>query len=385
MDFELSMKHRIIQKTARQFAERECGPLASRIDREAELPLTLLERMKPLGYFGLQIPQELDGAGLDTLGFALVVEAVSQVCAALGLLVAVHNSVVANPLLRFGTTEQIEHHLKPLARGECIGAFCLTEPNAGSDAAAIQTMAVVDGEEFILNGNKIFVTNGGLAGIALVFARTDLTDHPKESSVFIVETDRAGCRRGPLEDLVGMRGNPVGSLILDDCRLPRGNMLGRPGDGLRIAMTSLDGGRIGIAAQALGIAQAAMDAACRYAGERIQFGKPIGHFQAIQSKIADMVVQIEAARLLIYRGARVLDTGTGAATLSSAAAKLFAAQVAVRAALEAVQIHGGYGYTRTYPVERYLRDAKATEIYEGTSEIQRMVIGKTLLAARRRT
>lgn len=383
MELELDMKHRVVRKTARGFAESEIGPFVPEMDREACFSRKVAERMKPLGYFGLQIPPAWDGAGLDTLGYALVVEEISRVCAAMGLMIAVHNSVAAYPVWRFGTDAQRERFLRPLARGDCIGAFCLTEPNAGSDASAVETTASMDGDEFVLNGNKIFVTNGGVAGVALVFARTPITGNQREMSVLIVETEIAGCTKGPQEDLCGMRGNPVCSLVMSDCRVPRENLLGEPGEGLRIALASLDGGRVGIAAQALGIAQACLEASVQYAKERVQFGRPIGTFQAVQSKIAEMAVEVEAARLLTYRAACAFDDG-GRATLPSAMAKLLSSRVAVRAALEAIQIHGGYGYSRAYPVERYLRDAKATEIYEGTSEIQQMVICRDLFSTKGR-
>jgi butyryl-CoA dehydrogenase len=377
VQLELDMKHRIIRRTARAFAQRELAPIAGEIDRTARFPQEVAHAMKPLGYFGLQIPRGWDGAGMDALGGTVVVEEISRTSASMGLTIAVHNGVAALPLHRFGTDDQRQRFLRPLARGHEIGAFCLTEPNAGSDASAVETTALLDGEEWVLNGNKIFVTNGGVAGMALIFARTRTTGNPREVSVIVVETDRPGCIRGPAEDFCGMRANPVCSLVFNECRVPRGNLLGQPGEGLRIALTSLDGGRIGISAQALGIAQACLDASIQYARERTQFGKPIGSFQAIQGKIANMAVEIEAARLLTYKAACVVEA-KGKATLPSAMAKVFSSGVAVRAALDAVQIHGGYGYSRAYPVERYLRDAKVTEIYEGTSEIQRMVIYREL-------
>jgi len=383
MELELSMRHRVVRKAARGFAQEVLAPWAEWIDREARFPEEILESMKPLGYFGLQIPARWEGAGLDTLASAIVVEELSKACPAVGLMVSVHNSVAVNPIWRFGTPQQRDRYLPCMARGDRIGAFCLTEPNAGSDTAAVQTRAELQGEHFIISGNKIFVTNGGEAGIALVIARTQLTSDQKEWSLLIVETDREGCLRGHQEDLVGMRGNPVCPLVFQECRVPRENLLGEPGRGLRIALEALDGGRVGIAAQALGIAQAALEASIQYAMERIQFERPIGHLQAIQAKVADMAVQVEAARLLTYKAARACDAGNGA-TQAAAMAKLFASATAVRAALEAVQIFGGYGYTRAYPVERYLRDAKATEIYEGTSEIQRLVISRKLLFGRKK-
>ena len=381
MHFDLSIKHHIIRKTVRGFVERELAPIATEIDREARFPIEVVQRMKPLGYFGLQIPKEWGGAGMDTIGYAIVVEEFSRVCAAVGLLIAVHNSVSLYPLWKFGNDDQRERFCRPMARGDRIGAFCLTEPNAGSDASSIETNAVADGDHFILNGNKIFVTNGGQTGVALMFSRTNLTANPKEMSVLIVESDSPGFGRGPQEELCGMRGNPVCPLVMNDCRIPKENLLGEPGSGFRIALTTLDGGRIGIASQALGIAQGALDASIRYARERSQFKRPIGEFQAIQSKIADMAVEVEAARMLNYRAAWAKDNEKKV-TLPAAMAKLFASRTAVRTANESIQIHGGYGYTRAYPVERYLRDAKATEIYEGTSEIQRLVIWRELNSMR---
>ncbi len=381
MHLELQMKHKVIQRAARQFAARHISPeVAGRMDSTGRFPWEVVREMAALGYLGLQVNRELGGAQLDWFGAAIVVEEVSRSSGALGLLLAVHNGVVANPLLHYGTAEQKEKFLRPLAKGEAIGAFCLTEANAGSDPGAMQTTAISDGEGLILNGSKVFVTNGGVAAIALVFARTSMTEMPKETSLLIVESHREGFLRGPSEELCGMRGNPVCSLSFEGCRLPMQNLLGRFGDGLRIALATLDGGRVVIAAQALGIAQASLDAAISYSRERIQFGRPIATFQAIQAKVAQMAVEIEAARLLTYKAASVLDSG-GRASRGSAMAKLFSSEVAVRAALEAVQIHGGYGYSRAYPVERYLRDAKATEIYEGTSEIQRMVIYRELASS----
>jgi len=374
---ELGMRHRVVKKAAREFASRHVVPVVGQMESTGRFPWEVLREMGPLGYLGLQVAPELGGAGLDGLAAVIVVEEVSRCSGALGLLLAVHNGVVANPLMRFGSHEQKEKFLRPLAKGEAIGAFCLTEANAGSDAGAIHTAAVQDGDGLLLNGSKVFVTNGGVAGIALVFARTSLTGSIRETSLLIVEAHRKGFIRGPVEELCGMRGNPVCSLSFEDCRVPRENLLSEPGEGLRIAMAALDAGRVGIAAQALGIAQACLDASISYAGERMQFGKPIGSFQAIQAKVADMAVGVEASRLLTYKAACTLDRG-GRATKSSAMAKLFSSQVAVRAALEAVQIHGGYGYSRAYPVERYLRDAKVTEIYEGTSEIQRLVIHREM-------
>lgn len=375
------MKHKVVQRAAREFAARHISPeVAGRMDSTGRFPWEVLREMGALGYLGLQVTRDLGGAQLDWLGATVVVEEVSRCSGALGLLLAVHNAVVANPLMAFGTAEQKEKFLRPLAKGEAIGAFCLTEANAGSDPGAIQTTAVSEGDDLVLNGSKVFVTNGGVAAIVLVFARTSMTGLPKETSVLIVEAHREGVQRGPAEELCGMRGNPVCSLSFDGCRVPRRNLLDEPGHGLRIALATLDAGRVGIAAQALGIAQASLDAAISYSRERVQFGRPIAAFQAIQAKVAQMAVEIEAGRLLTYEAASALDAG-GRTSRHSAMAKLFSSEVAVRAALDAVQIHGGYGYSRAYPVERYLRDAKATEICEGTSEIQRMVIYRELASS----
>lgn len=383
MRMELEMRHRMVRKAAREFALRHVAPIATQMDSTGRFPWEVVRAMGPLGYLGLQVDPEWGGAGLDSLGSALVVEEISRCSGALGLLVAVHNGVVATPLSRFATQEQKRLFLTPLARGEAIGAFCITEANAGSDAGAIQTTAVPSDGQLLLNGTKVFVTNGGVASTALVLARSRFTSKPKETSVIVVEAHRPGFVRGPVEELCGMRGNPVCSICFEDCRLPVGNVLGAPGDGMSIAMASLDWGRVGIAAQAVGISQACLDASLQYARERTQFGKPLASFQAIQSKLAEMAVELEAARLLTYRAAGALE-GPGRLTLFSAMAKLFSSGVAVRSALQAVQIHGGYGYSRAYPVERYLRDAKATEIYEGTSEIQRMVIYRQLAQSRSR-
>jgi butyryl-CoA dehydrogenase len=291
----------------------------------------------------------------------------------------VHNGVAASPLYMFGNEEQFERFLIPMASGQAIGTFCLTEPNAGSDASSLETGAVRDGDEYVLNGNKVFVTNGGVSGINLIFGRV-LPDHKgKNFAVFIVESHRKGLEKGPSEDLMGMRGNPVCPISLNDCRVPVENRLGGEGEGLKIALSALNGGRIGIAAQALGIAQGALDVSIRYAEERHQFGRPISGFGAIQGFLADMGTSVEAARLLVYRASDLRDKGLEHAS-ASAMAKLFASEAAVNVTKLGVQIHGGYGYTKAYPIERFYRDAKVCEIYEGTSEVQRMVIARGLMS-----
>jgi butyryl-CoA dehydrogenase len=351
MNLDLSMKHNVVRRAARELARKELAPLANELDRLALFPAEAVEKMKALGYFGLQLPREWSGAGLDSLSYVLVIEEISRVCAGMGLMLSVHNSVAAYPLFRFGSEDQKRKFLPDLARGERIGAFCLTEPNAGSDASAVETTAVESRGGFVINGNKIFVTNGGVCGLALVFARTNLTGSSRETSVLIVETERRGCIKGPKEELSGMRANPVCPMIFNECWVPEENLLGRPGDGLRIGLASLDVGRVGIAAQALGIAQACLDASLQYARERIQFGAPIGHLQAVQSKIAHMAVEVEAARLLTYKAARTSDGPSGPLTVAASMAKLFSSEVAVRAATQGIQIHGGYGYTKAYAIE----------------------------------
>ena len=296
----------------------------------------------------------------------------------MGLCVSVHNSVSAYPTYQFGSENQYENFLVPLASGKKIGTFCLTEPNAGSDASSLETTAIRDGDDYILNGNKVFVTNGGISGINLIFARIHPAEAAKGFTVFIVESDREGLEKGLTEELMGMRGNPVCAIILNDCRIPPENRLGEEGEGLKIALSTLGGGRIGIAAQALGIGQGSLEVSLKYAKERHQFGKALSQFGAIQNFLADMATRVEAARLLIYRASDLRDKGLDHTT-ESAMAKLFASEMAVDAARIGVQIHGAYGYTKAYPIERFYRDAKACEIYEGTSEVQRMIIARNLI------
>ncbi len=379
MDFNPCSKHRLVRKTVREFAEAELGPIAAEIDRQARFPWEVVEKMGPLHYFGLQAPRDLGGAGLDTISYAIVVEEISRVSAGLGLCVTVHNSVALYPLLRFGTPEQIKRLAPDLISGRRIGSFCLTEANAGSDASGVETLAVAQHDGYVINGTKIFVTNGGVCGLALIFAVTN-PDNPRQAaSVLMVEKERPGFSVGEIEELTGMRCNPVSSLFLEDCRVPAENLLGRPGQGLKIGLAALDTGRLGIAAQALGLAQAALEAALKYAKERQQFGKPIASFQTIQNYLADMATDVEASRLLLYRACAQKDAGQpfGAA---AAMAKLHCSQVAREVTNLAVQIHGGCGYSQEYDVERYWREAKVTEIYEGTSEVQRMVIARDLLS-----
>lgn len=373
------MKHKIVRKTVRDFAEAELGPIAHEIDRDARFPWEVIENMRGLNFFGLQIPREYGGAAVDSISYAITIEELSRVCASIGLCVTVHNSVGAAPIVAFGTKIQKERFLPHLASGEKIGAFCLTEANAGSDAGGVETNSVEVEDGFVINGTKIFVTNGGICGYALIFATmTDKTGRPT-TSVFIVEKGMPGFSVGEIEDLCGMRANPVSSLFLEDCKVPFENCLGRSVSGTKVALTALDTGRIGIASQALGIAQGAFEAAIKYAKERQQFRKPIASFQTIQNYLADMATEIDASRLLLYRACALKDQKKPFGT-EAAMAKLYCSKVATRTTNLAMQIHGGYGYSKEYDVERYFRDAKVTEIYEGTSEVQRLVISRSVLS-----
>jgi butyryl-CoA dehydrogenase len=382
MNLEPTMKQSVIRRSARRFAEGRVAPLAAEMDGTATFPQALAEEMASLDYFGLEIPREYGGAGLDTVSSVMVIEELSRVSAAMGLCISVHNSVATFPVYEFGNAYQRKVFLEPMARGREIGTFCLTEPNAGSDASAIETTAVKKGDGYLLNGNKIFVTNGGVSGLNLVFALNRTSEKGKQYSVFMVESEREGLEKGPSEDLMGMRGNPVCPLVLHDCYVPSENRLGEEGQGLKIALASLSGGRIGIGAQALGIAQASLDVTVKYAQERYQFGRSLSSFGGIKGLLAEMAVRIEASRLLIYRAASMKHQGLPH-TKESAMAKLFASETAVDAARIGLQIHGGYGYTKAYPIERYYRDAKVCEIYEGTSEVQRIVIARSLMTEMR--
>ncbi|MGQ9644921.1 MAG: acyl-CoA dehydrogenase family protein [Thermodesulfobacteriota bacterium] len=381
MDFTLSIQQRQIRRMARQFARTELAPVAKEIDDEGRFPWEIVEKMGPLNFFGMQAPRRYGGAEMDSISYCLVIEEISRVCAAMGLMLAVHNSVVVYPIRKFGSDEQKAKFLSPLASGEKIGAFCLTEPNAGSDAMAIEATAVSDGDSYLVNANKIFVTNGGVADISIIFASVNPGDVKKGFSAILVERGTPGFEVGLLENICGMRANPVTSIVLTDCRVPKSNLLGQEGEGFRIAMAALDTGRIGIAAQAVGIAQAALDVSLNYAKERIQFRVPLARHQAIQMMLADMGTMVEAARLLTLRAAHVRDQG-GELSEPSAMAKLFAGRTASQVASMGVQIHGGYGYSRDYPIERYFRDARVTEIYEGTNEIQQLVVARELLKRR---
>ena len=372
------MQQRQLRRMARQFAKTELAPVAKEIDDEGRFPWEVVEKMGPLNFFGMQAPRKYGGAEMDSISYCLVIEEISRVCAAMGLMLAVHNSVVVHPLSKFGSDAQKKKFLSPLAAGEKIGAFCLTEPNAGSDAMAIESTAIADGDSYLVNANKIFVTNGGVADISIIFVSVTPGDVKKGFSAVLVERGTPGFEVGILENNCGMRGNPVCSIVLTDCRVPKTNLLGQEGDGFQVAMAALDTGRIGIAAQAVGIAQAALDVSLKYAKERIQFRVPLARHQAIQMMLADMGTMVEAARLLTLKAAHVRDQEDDLSG-PSAMAKLFAGRTASQVASMGVQIHGGYGYSKDYPIERYFRDARVTEIYEGTNEIQQIVIARELL------
>ncbi len=378
MDFNPCLKHKLVRKTVREFSETRIKPYVAELDKEARFPFEIIEQMKPLNFFGLQVPKAYGGADLDTISYAITIEEISRVSGAIGLCVTVHNSVGIYPILRFGSKKQIERLVPDLASGKCIGAFCLTEANAGSDAGGVETHALETDNGFLLNGTKIFVTNGGICSTVLVFAVCPGPDQKPRPSVFIVEKGCPGFSVGEIEDLCGMRANPVSSLFFEDCRISRNNLLGKLGDGMKIGLTALDTGRIGIAAQALGIAQAAFDASVAYAKERQQFGRSISKFQTIQNYLADMATRIDASRLLLYRACALKDEGKPFSSQASMA-KLHCSATARDVTDMAVQIHGGYGYSKEYDVERYFRDAKVTQIYEGTSEVQKMVIARDIL------
>ncbi|MBM3316823.1 MAG: acyl-CoA dehydrogenase [Candidatus Eisenbacteria bacterium] len=377
MDFELTEEQRLIQETARDFAERELIPIAEKVDETREAPLDKVKMLGELGFLGMLVPEEYGGAGLDDVSYVLAMEEIARGCASTCVIMDVNNSLVCEPLRMFGNEEQKRRVLTPLARGERLGAYCLTEPDAGSDAGSVKTRAVLDGDDYILTGTKIFVTNGGFANTFIVFANSDPEKGSRGITAFIVEEER-GVKRGTREKTLGIRASTTYEILFEEVRVPRANVLGEPGKGFKIAMEALDSGRIGIAAQAVGIARAAFERSVNHAKTRQQFGRPIGDFQAIQWKLADMAVQIEAAHLLTMRAAVLRDTG-GDYVTASAMAKLYASRVAVETADAAIQVHGGYGYTQEYHVERHFRDAKITELYEGTSEIQRLIIARRLL------
>ena len=379
MNFDLSDEHKMMREMVRSFAEAELAPGTRERDENERFDRALMfDKVAELGLAGVIFPEEYGGAGADYLSYAIVVEELSRVCASTGVTLSAHVSLGANPIYKFGTEKQKQQFLVPLAEGSKLGAFGLTETSAGSDAGGTRTTAVLDGDEWVLNGNKIFITNGGEAEIYIIFARTDKKAEKHHGiSAFILEKGTAGFTFGKKEQKMGIRSSPTMELLFDNCRIPRENLLGELGKGFKVAMQTLDGGRIGIASQALGIAQGAFEAAVDYARERKQFDTPIANFQGVQFILADMATQIAAARLVVYQAAYRASAGQSF-SMESAMAKLIASETAMAVTTKAVQVFGGYGYTRDYPVERMMRDAKITEIYEGTSEVQRLVIGTNL-------
>jgi alkylation response protein AidB-like acyl-CoA dehydrogenase len=381
MDFALSPQHDEIRRTVRDFAEREIMPVADELERKGEFPHAIVRKAAELGLLGVPYPEEAGGTGLDTLAYAITIEELSRASGSVGIIVSAHTSLGCNPIYLAGTDAQKERYLRPMASGQVLGAYGLTEPGAGSDSRGTRTRAHRDGDEWVLNGTKRFITNAAVAGTYIVTAVTDRDADSGMISAFIVEADSAGFSIGRMEEKMGLHASNTGELIFEDCRIPADNLLGEEGEGDKLFLKTLDGGRIGIGAMALGLAQAAFEAASAYAKERRQFDRPIASFQGVAFKIADMATQIDAARLMVYRAAWLKDQGRPYTT-ESAMAKLFASEVARQVTNDAVQVHGGYGYITEYHVERYLRDAKLTEIGEGTSEIQRLVIARNLLGVR---
>ena len=382
MDFTLRKEHEMARSLFREFAEKEVKPLAQEVDETEEFPRETARKMAKNGFLGIPVPKEYGGQGCDPLTYVMCVEELSKVCGTTGVIVSAHTSLCCDPIQTFGTEEQKQKYLVPLAKGEKLGAFGLTEPGAGTDAQGQQTKAVADGDDYIINGSKIFITNGKEADVYVIFAVTGVIEKRgrkiKEITSFIVEKGTPGFTFGTKEKKMGIRGSSTYELIFTDCRVPKENMLGKLGQGFKIAMHTLDGGRIGIAAQALGIAEGALERTIAYTKERKQFGKPIAALQNTQFQLADMATKVEAAQLLVYKAAMAKATKKEYG-FEAAQAKLYAAEVAMEVTTKAVQLHGGYGYTREYDVERMMRDAKITEIYEGTSEVQRMVISAALL------
>ncbi|WP_313431773.1 acyl-CoA dehydrogenase [Siminovitchia terrae] len=376
MNFKLSEEHEMIRKMVRDFAKNEVEPTAAERDEEERFDVDIFQKMAGLGLTGIPWPEKYGGIGSDYLAYCIAIEELSRVCASTGVTLSAHTSLAGWPVYKFGTEEQKQNYLKPMAEGKKMGAYGLTEPGSGSDASGMRTTAKREGDHYVLNGSKIFITNGGIADIYIVFALLDPEDK-RSSTAFIIEKDFEGFSVGKKEKKLGIRSSPTTEIIFEDCKVPAENVLGEEGQGFKIAMMTLDGGRNGIAAQAVGIAQGALDAAVEYAKERKQFGRPIVDNQAISFKLADMATSIEASRLLTYQAAWLESEGLPYGK-ESAMSKLMAGDTAMKVTTEAVQIFGGYGYTKDYPVERYMRDAKITQIYEGTQEIQRLVISRML-------
>ena len=381
MNFKLSEEHQLIRASVREFCQKYVEPAADEIDQQARFPEDIVKKLAEQDWLGIPFPEEYGGAGSDYLSYTIVVEELSRACATTGFTLECHTSLACYPLFKFGTEEQKKKYLVPLCKGEILGSFALTEPGAGTDAGAASTTAVLDGNDYVLNGSKIFISNAPVAGVLIIFAMTDKSKGTKGLSAFIVPGKAPGLVIGKHLNKMGIRGSLTAEVFLKDCRIPKENLLGQEGQGFRIAMMTLDGGRIGVAAQALGIAQAALDESVRYSKERVQFGKPISTFQAIQWMIADMATAVEASRFLTYHAAWCYDQGLPYSK-EAAMAKLFASETAVYQTNRAVQIHGGIGYIKGHKVERLYRDAKITEIYEGTSEVMRLIISSSILKGR---
>jgi butyryl-CoA dehydrogenase len=381
MDFALNKEQLMIQQMVREFAQNEIEPNAAEYEAEGRFPEEIIKGLGDLGILGMTVPKEYGGGGCDTVAYTVAVEEISKACASTGIAVSVNNSLACFPLLTFGTEEQKQEHLVPIASGEKLGAFGLTEPSAGSDAAMQQTIAVADGDDYVINGVKHFITNATKADVYIVFAMEDRTKGTRGITAFILRKGDPGFTFGTIEDKLGIRASIQAELVFEDCRIPASRKLGDSGKGFKIAMMTLDVGRIGVASQALGIAQACLDRSVQFANEREQFGKPIGRQGAIQEMLANMATQVEASRMLVRYAGWCKDAGRPFSK-EAAMAKLHASETAMWAATKAIQVHGGYGYIKDYPVERYFRDAKITEIYEGTSEIQRLVIALNVLAGK---
>ncbi|WP_027965178.1 acyl-CoA dehydrogenase [Halalkalibacillus halophilus] len=378
MKLSFTEEQEMMRKMVRDFAQKEVAPEVERMEKEDRYPEELVGKMAELGLLGIPVSEENGGAGMDYTSYIIAIHELSKVSATLGVILSVHTSVGTFPILKFGSEEQVSHYIPKLASGEYVGAFALTEPGAGSDAGSLKTRAVKDGDDYIINGSKVYITNGGYADTYIVFANTNPEEKSKGVSAFIVEKDTPGFEIGKKEKKMGLHGSSTVALSFDNCRVPAKQLLGQEGEGFKIALANLNIGRIGIAAQALGIAEAALEAAVDYAKEREQFGKPIAQHQGVSFKLADMATAVESSKLLIYNAASMHEAGIDCSKEASMAKK-FASKTAVDTAIEAVQVFGGYGYTEDYPVERYFRDAKITQIYEGTTEIQNIVISRHLL------
>ncbi len=378
MNFELTKEQKMVQEVARKFAEQELKPMAAELDQTKQYPKAAVEKMAKANMFGIMFPKEYGGAGADEMAYVVTVEEFARKCASSALVVSGQNSLICWPVYTYGTEEQKKQYLTPLLKGELMGAFALTEPNAGSDALSLRTSATLKDDKIVINGAKTFITGAGTADLYIVMVKTDKTLGKRGISALLIEKDAPGFTIGKLEDKMGMRGSMTGELIFDNCTIPKENILGEPGKGFALAMNTLEGGRIGIAAQALGIAQGALDEAVKYAKERKQFRKTLSKFQGIQWMLAEMATKVSAARWMVYNAAFLKQNKKPFST-EAAMAKLIAAETAMEITTKAVQIHGGYGYIKDYPVERMMRDAKITEIYEGTSEVQKMIIAANLL------